>query len=442
MKKKWSFSFWLILIITVIALLIDLSQVSLSLSPTIPFLNKKIAINLPINKTITFVLQKANINRELSFQKGLDLAGGTSITLKAEMDKISKDQKDNALFSAKEVIERRVNLFGVKESVVQTAITNNDYRIIVELPGVTNLSEARSLVGTTAQLEFWELPEKATTAAELYLGSKPTGLTGADLKNAQVTFDQNSGEPVVAFSVVDASQQKFYDATKKIVGKRMAIILDRQYVSAATVREAIRSSGQISGGFTTESAKRLATELNAGALPVSLTPLQEQTIGATLGVSSLNKSLFAGIIGFLIIVIFMIILYKKLGIIASFALVVYVILTLAIFKIIPVVLTLAGIAGFILSIGMAVDANILIFERMREELQRGKPMGMAIEQGFSRAWSSIKDSNISSLITSMILYYFGTGMVRGFAVTLALGVLVSMFSAIFVTRTLLRIFYR
>lgn len=419
--RKSQLLFWFILALTSIALLIDLTQVA----PSIPLL-----------------LQKIHISSTFPFQEGLDLAGGTSITLQAKMDKIPKDQRGNALDSAKDVIERRVNIFGVKESIVQTAIANNDYRIIVELPGVTDINEARSLVGTTAQLEFRELSDTATDAAELVLGSKPTGLTGADLKSAQASFDNNTGEPVVVFTVVDRSQQKFFDATTKLVGHRMAIFLDNQFVSAAVVREAIRTNGQISGGFTTDAAKRLATQLNAGALPVTLTVLQQQTIGATLGVTSLHKSLFAGIVGFIIIVVFMSISYGRLGVLASCALIIYVILTLFVFKLIPVVLTLAGIAGFILSIGMAVDANILIFERMREELYKGKPLDLAVEQGFSRAWASIKDSNISSLITSFILYYFGTSIIRGFAVTLALGVIISMFSAIIVTRTLLRVFYK
>ena len=222
----------------------------------------------------------------------------------------------------------------------------------------------------------------------------------------------------------------------------MAICLDQQCFSAPTVQQAIRDSGQISGGFTTEQAKQLATQLNAGALPVPLTILQQHTVGATLGNASLLKSLFAGIIGFVVIVVFMSILYGRFGMLASLSLILYTLFVMALFKLIPVTLTLAGIAGFILSIGMAVDANILIFERMREELRRGKPRNIAIELGFSRAWSSIRDSNISSIITSLILIYFGTGIVRGFAVTLLVGVLVSMFSAIVVTRTFLRLVYK
>ncbi|MBI4097138.1 MAG: protein translocase subunit SecD, partial [Candidatus Levybacteria bacterium] len=231
--------------------------------------------------------------------------------------------------------------------------------------------------------------------------------------------------------------------TTRNVGKRIGFVLDNVLVDAPVVREAITGgSTVISGGFTTERAKQLQIQLNAGALPISLSVLEQHAIGATLGQSSLEKSLIAGILGFLVIVFFMISLYGRLGVIASLALIVYTLITLALFKLIPVTLTLAGIAGFILSIGIAVDANILIFERMREELRRGMSRETAIEIGFSRAWTSIRDSNIASLITSVVLYYFGTGVVRGFALTLALGILVSMFSAITVTRTLLRMVYR
>jgi preprotein translocase subunit SecD len=259
------------------------------------------------------------------------------------------------------------------------------------------------------------------------------------VENAEVSFSQQTSAPVVAFRVASESQKKFYDTTQKLVGKQMAICLDQQCFSAPTVQQAIRDNGQISGNFTTEQAQQLATQLNAGALPVSLSILSQNTIGATLGEDSMHKSLFAGLVGFVIIVIFMSVLYGRLGMLASVALLLYSIYVLALFKLIPVTLTLAGIAGFILSIGMAVDANILIFERMREELRKGKSRDVAIELGFSRAWSSIRDSNISSIITSLILIYFGTGIVRGFAITLLIGVLVSMFSAIVVTRTFLRI---
>jgi protein-export membrane protein SecD len=237
--------------------------------------------------------------------------------------------------------------------------------------------------------------------------------------------------------------KKFGDITKRNVGKVVAIALDNQLVEAPRVNEPIYGgSAVITGEFTTQQAKTLQIQLNAGALPVSLSVLEQHAIGASLGKESLQKSLVAGLLGFVVIVLFMVVLYGRLGVIASVALTIYTLLILTLFRLIPVTLTLAGIAGFILSIGIAVDANILIFERMKEELRKGRSQTMAIDLGFSRAWPSIRDSNVASLITSSILYYFGTGIIRGFAFTLALGVLVSLFSAITVTRTLLRIFYR
>ena len=399
-------------------------------------------LSIYIDTSSALVVPWLKINRDISFHKGLDLAGGTSVTLKADMSKIPNDQKKQALDSAKDVIERRVNLFGVREPVVRSVFSARDARVVVELPGVADVKQAAALVGKTAQLEFRKVGD-ATASAEIEEKSTPTGLTGADIKSAQVSFDnQRSGEPVVAFTIADKSQKKFFDTIIRLIGKRMAIFLDNQFISAPTVQNAIRDSGQISGRFTTEEAKRLATQLNAGALPVPLSILEQKTIGATLGQSSLEKSLFAAAVGFLAIVIFMTVLYGWLGVVASVSLVLYSLFTLVLFKLIPITLTLAGIAGFILSIGMAVDANILIFERMREEKRKGKTPYIALELGFTRAWSSIRDSNISSIITAFILFQFGTGTVRGFAITLFLGVVVSMFTAINVTRTILRIIYR
>lgn len=440
--KQPRFLLWLILILTVFSFYIDFSFIPFSYTTSkLPIINKKITIRPFWGDNIQFSFWKFSFLRDISFRKGLDLAGGTSVTLKADMSKVPKNSRDSALQGATDVISRRVNLFGVREPIVRSVSSVNDYRIIVELPGITDTQEAVSLVGTTASLEFREV-EQATSSAQARLRTFPTGLSGADVKSAEVTFNSQNGEPVVSFTVADKSQKKFFEATTKLIGKQMAIFLDNQFISSPTVQGAIRDSGQITGNFTTDQAKRLAAQLNAGALPVSLTVLSQNTIGATLGQVSLNKSLFAGILGFITIVIFMCVLYGRLGILACFALILYTIFTLALFKLIPITLTLAGIAGFILSIGMAVDANILIFERMKEEQRKGKSTALALEQGFSRAWSSIRDSNISTIITAIILFHFGTGTVRGFAVTLFLGVIVSMFSAITVTRTFLRIFYK
>lgn len=457
MRKFPRNSFILILFITFFALLINLPKEILINYETakLPIINKKISIHQKFpgfNPNFTF--GKFHFQQDFSFKKGLDLEGGTSVTLRADMKGIPATQRDNALESAKSVIERRVNLFGVSEPIVQTAKTNNDYRVIVEIPGVTDVNQAISLIGKTAKLSFWEegasgsgklKPEELPLGISqvLSIDANQTELSGSDLKEAGVTFDQNSGKPQVQLTFTGNGGKKFADITKRNQGKILAIVLDNVLVTAPRVNDVITTGNAvITGDYTTEQAKALQIQLNAGALPVSLSVLEQHAIGATLGQESLKKSLFAGLLGFLVIVLFMSVLYGRLGIIASFALVVYTLIILALFRLIPVTLTLAGIAGFILSIGIAVDANILIFERMREEMRLGKPRNVALELGFKRAWTSIRDSNISSLITSGILYYFGTGIIRGFALTLAIGVLVSMFSAIVVTRTFLRAFYR
>lgn len=445
MRKNPRFLFWFVVVLTIVAVIINLPAqipVPFGKNKTVPGFSGDISLG-PIQ-----------LRRDFSFRKGLDLQGGTSITLTAYMKDIPKDKQKDALESAKEVIERRVNFFGVSESVVQTATVNGDSRIIVELPGVSDLNQAIALIGTTAKLTFWEEgasgSAKIATPSGLPLGieqviqnPKKTNLSGADLSQTSVSFDPNSGKPQVQLVFTSEGTKKFADITKRNVNKIVPIALDNQIVEAPRVNEPIlNGNAVISGAFTTEQAKQLSIQLNAGALPVSLSVLEQRSIGPTLGEESLAKSLFAGILGFVVIVIFMCVLYGRLGIIASIALILYALFVLALFRLIPVTLTLAGIAGFILSIGMAVDANILIFERMREELRAGKSKSAALELGFSRAWTSIRDSNIASLITSVILFMFGTSIVRGFALTLGLGVLVSMFSAIWVTRTILRLVYR
>lgn len=460
MSKKPRFLFFFILFLTFLAILIHLPPTKLPLSfstPVIPLLNKKLVVDKKIGLDGQSLLQAIGLQRNLAFRKGLDLEGGTSITLKADMKDVASDQRDAALESAKDVIERRVNFFGVAEPVVQTAKVGNEYRVIVEIPGVTDVNQAVDLIGQTAKLTFWEEGPVASDAAltatpsanlplgaTAYLGPNPkrTNLSGNDLEQARVTFDPNDGAPAVELLFTSAGSKKFADITTRNVGKLVAMVLDDVVIEAPSVDEPItQGNAIIRGSFTTETAKQLAVQLNAGALPVELSVLEQRAIGATLGEQSMQKSLFAGIIGFAVIIIFMVALYGKLGVVASVALGIYTLLVLALFRLIPVTLTLAGIAGLILSIGIAVDANILIFERMKEEMRKGKPRNVALELGFSRAWDSIRDSNVASLITSLILYLNGTGSVRGFALTLAIGVLVSLFSAITVTRTFLRFLY-
>lgn len=429
MKKSPRFLLWFIILLTILAVLVNLP------SSFLPF------------------------TKPFSFKKGLDLAGGTSLTFKADMKDISSGQKDKAIDSVKTVIERRINFFGVSEPLVQTAYSRGDYRVIVELPGV-DINQAKNIIGTTAQLSFWEARASPSVGLGLIAspsayplgvievlgkGANKTNLSGRDLADTSVSFDPNTGKPQVQLRFTSEGTKKFAEITQRNVGKIVAIVLDSQVIEAPRVNQPILTGDAvISGAFTNESANALSTSLNAGALPVPLVPLQQHGVDATLGSESLLKSLFAGALGIVIIIIFMTVLYGRLGIIASAALVAYTLFVLSIFKVSTltpygITLTLSGIAGFILSIGMAVDANILIFERMKEEKRRGQSWHEALELGFTRAWTSIRDSNISSLITSFVLYQYGTGAVRGFALTLAIGILVSMFSAIIVTRTLLKL---
>ncbi|MEK9176395.1 MAG: protein translocase subunit SecD [Patescibacteria group bacterium] len=437
-------------------ILLSISAVFINIPQSISFkdFNKEIKFNP------NYLVQKLHLGKEIVYKEGLDLKGGVSLTFKAEVEKLPSAERDQALESAKTVIERRINLFGVSEPLIQTAKVNNDSRIIVELPGVTDVNQAIGLIGATAQLTFWE-PAASVSADLIASGEYPinadisgvgplkkTDLSGSDLSSSAVTFDQNTGSPVVQLKFDSDGKKKFGEITKRNLQKPVAIVLDNLIITAPNVNEAILTGDAvISGGFTQEQAKSLSTQLNAGALPVPLTVLEQHVIGPTLGLESLKKSLVAGAIGFITIVVFMVFLYKRLGVIASIALVMYTLFNLAIFKLssltpFGITLTLAGIAGLILSIGMAVDANILIFERIKEEMRHGKSRSTAIELGFSHAWTSIRDSNVSTLITCLILYTFGTGVIRGFALVLAIGVVVSMFSAITVTRTFLRVFYK
>lgn len=400
-------------------------------------------IDLPKNFSLKFSLGPLYFSRDLNIKEGLDLAGGTHLVLEANMKDISLSQRDTALQSAANIMERRVNLFGVSEPIVQSAKRGTDYRIIVELPGVKDVNQAISLIGQTASLDFREFKDASASALTIPTipNTRPTKVTGKDLQSATADFDPQSGAPVVSFTMTSEGARKFSELTKRLINKPLAIFLDEIPISWPTVNAVISQSGVITGNFTTEQTKQLALQLNAGALPVPIKIIEQRNVGATLGSQSVKKSVIAGFIGLFVVCAFMILNYGKMGLLADLALIIYSLVTLALFKLIPVTLTLAGIAGFILSIGMAVDANILIFERTREEKRWGRTDLAAIELGFSRAFPSIKDSNASTLITCGVLYYFGTGMIRGFALTLAIGVIVSLFSAITVTRTFLRLWY-
>ncbi len=388
----------------------------------------------------------SEVNPEWSFYKpfklGLDLSGGSRLTYEADVSRLNPVDVADAMSSLREVIDRRVNVFGVSEPIVQTENSSlsgtNYHRLIVELPGVTDIKEATKMIAETPQLEFQVLKPGVTAETASTTDFVATGLTGQYLKKAQVSFNQNSLSPSISIEFNAEGAKLFAAITKANVGKPVAILLDNQVISAPSVREEIRDGrAEISGQFTVDEARELTRNLNLGALPVPIKLASTEIIGATLGNEATKKGVEAGLIGLFIVAVFMVLWYRLPGFVAVVSLSIYVMLMLAIFKLFPVTLTAAGIAGFILSIGIAVDANVLIFERFREELKAGKGMHEATKEGFQRAWTSIRDSNLSSIISAAILFWFGTSLIKGFALTLMLGIIVSMFTAITVTRTFL-----
>lgn len=389
------------------------------------------------------------------FRLGLDLSGGSHLIYNADLSQISNSEVDNAMEALRDVIERRVNLFGVSEPVVQVQSGNlvegNEQKLIVDLPGVTDIEEATKVIGQTPLLEFRiekgaEEPQEVKVGkdgkVELNIDSqfKATELTGRYLKRATLEFDQNTREPRVALQFDDEGTKLFAKITEENVGKIVAIYLDGAPISTPVVRDAI-TDGQavISGGFNPSEAKQLVGRLNSGALPVPINLVSKQTIGASLGETAVNSGVKAAIVGFFLIAIFLIIWYRLPGLIAVISLSFFVLIMLTLFKFMGVTLTAAGIAGFIISMGIAVDANVLVFERVKEELKLGRNIVDAVKTGFDRAWFSIRDSNISSFLTALILFWFGTSLVKGFALTLGTGVIVSMFSAIVLTKIFLNL---
>ena len=368
---------------------------------------------------------------------GLDLVGGSRLILEAETTETVAKITPEVMSRLQFAIEQRVNKLGVAETVVQQV---GDKRLLIEIPNVTDLKEAKAFIGETAQLEF-KREGKAPDGSPIWVS---TGLTGRDLAKSDLTTDA-SGQWVVGLEFNAEGAKKFADLTKELVGKPMAIFFDGDLISAPNVNEAIYGGkAQISGGnsgFAYNEAERMVNLLNAGALPVPAKIVEENTVGPTLGADSVAKSQKAGIIGLSFVMLFMLLYYRAPGVIADIALIIYGLILFALFKTIPVTLTLAGIAGFILSVGMAVDANILIFERTKEELRAGRNLFTAINSGFDRAFTSIFDSNMTTIITCTILYFLGTSVVKGFALTLAIGVIVSMFSAITVTKNFMHLIF-
>lgn len=435
-------------------------------------LPKELPINFKLfNREISYTLTSPVIDfnlfgkqyyKEFELKRGLDIQGGIQIVLEADMSAIGIDDRQEALSAAREIILRRVDMYGLAEPTVKTVVKDESYRIIVELPGIDNPEDALLLVGQTAQLEFQLLgvetfpiaedgvlvDQEATPTAQAVL--IPTGLTGAQLKRAIVQSDPQTGEPLVAIEFNDEGRELFADITSNHVGEQLAILIDGYPIMAPTIQDAIvTGQATITGSFSFEEAQNLKIQLNAGALPVPIKVLEQRNVNATLGQESVQKSMFAGIVGIGLVMLFMILYYGAKGVIASIALTIYAILTVALYKIIGVTLTLPGIAGLLLSVGMAVDSNILIFERMKEELRLNKPFNVALELGFGRAWDSIKDANLATIITALILinpmefsFLSSGGLVRGFGITLLLGVLLSLFTGVLVTRTLMRLFLK
>ncbi len=387
--------------------------------------------------------------RKLEWKLGLDLQGGFRVEYQAQPagDKVPDG---GAMNTIRDIIERRVNATGVSEPVVYTVGSD---RVVVELPGVQDAEAIERLVGTTGRLDFVPLSPTVYGSNTTSSGGGPTGVvpgqplpvaqdalfSGDQLDSANAGTD-STGQRAVNFTLHDPGKTLFGNWSSKNVGNYFAIVLDGNVVSSPYIKEAITTgTGEISGSFTAAEMNNLVTILRYGSLPFPIVAVTNEQIPATLGREFLHQTLTAAAIGIALVFLFMLIYYRLPGAVASFALIYYAFVVLAVFRLIPVTLTLAGIAGFVLSVGMAVDANILIFERSKEELRLGKPLAAAIEAGFNRAWNSILDSNVSSLITAGILYWFGSSTIRGFAFVLIIGVLTSMFTAITVTRTVLRL---
>lgn len=403
------------------------------------------------------------LSRDFQFKQGLDIRGGTQVILEADMSTVEELDRPEALAAAAAVISRRVDFYGIAEPSVQTARFGESYRLIVELPGVDDQTQALDLVGQTAQLEFVLLkqppaeqtvqevtrqgPEDASVSAETQnVVLEPIGLGGKQLKRANLAFDQQTGAPTVQLEFDADGRKIFADVTQKNTGEILGIFLDGSPLMLPRISTPILDGlAVITGQFSVEEAKKLSVQLNAGALPVPIKVLEQRIIGASLGQNSVEKSIKAGLIGLGIVSLFMLVIYGKKGLLADFALIVYASLTLALYKIIGVTMTLPGIAGLILSIGMAVDANILIFERIKEELRKGKPFAIAMELGFGKAWDSIKDANVATILTALVLinpanftFLNTSGLVRGFGVTLLIGVVLGLFTGVVVTRNLVR----
>ncbi len=422
------------------------------------------------------VYQNTTADAERPFKLGLDLAGGSHLVYVADTTGIDPQEVPELMNVLREVIDRRVNIFGVSEPIIQVERSsfvseNPTERLVVELPGVTDVSQAVAEIGRTPLLEFklyseelvaqqqsLESLESLTSSSGAVIGDvsingeqvqndrlpfEDTGLTGRYLEKASLEFaGANSGrlanEPLVSVTFTPEGSKLFADITRANVGQQLGIFLDGELLSAPVINEAIvGGTAIISGDFGLEEARELSQNLSFGALPLPIELQSTQTIGASLGSGVLEHGIKAGLLGLALVIIFMISWYRLPGLVAGVSLISYIIIMMALFQLVPVTLTAAGLAGFVLSLGMAVDANVLVFERMKEEFRKGLSSREAAQSGFKRAWSAIRDGNITSLLSAIILFWFGTSLVKGFALVFGMGILVSMFSALVITRTLL-----
>ncbi|NTU70125.1 protein translocase subunit SecD [bacterium] len=404
MKKSLIFKFLFLLVIFVLS--------ALAVWPKGPNLDLR-KIGIPIYK-------------EMKLNKGLDLQGGIELTYELDTKDVSRQEAQDKAIT---VIRNRIDAFGVAEPNIYPESFGNSSRIIVQLPGMSNMDEAMGLIGKTAQLQFKEEDSQGLTEESIMMGgswkSEPA-LSGSDLKRSDVGRDE-TGNIIVNLTFSGEGATKFQEATRRSIGKRIGIFLDDNLISSPMVSEEISGGkAKITADFDLKEAKNLSIQLNAGALPVPMKLVQQKTVGATLGEESIHRSVVAALVGFLAIIIFLIAYYHFLGLLNVFSLVTYTLITLSLFKLFSITLTLAGIAGFILSAGAAAEASVLILERIREEIRKGSPVELAIEAGYKGAWSSIWDSNIVSFLLAIIIFYLGTGLVRGFGLTLALGVVISI----------------
>lgn len=437
------------------ALLVLLIAMCLPENVPVRFNVNKSKINFTINPlSIHTSLFGMKIDKEFKTKLGLDLKGGSHMVFKVDTKGVKSEDMGDALISARDIIEKRVNFFGVSEPLVQNVKSGTEHRITVDLPGLENVSQAVALIGQTAQLRFVEEgpldPKVASTASALDRLNKDTGMTGKHIKKASVVFNSEDGTPQVALAFTTEGSKLFEEITGRNIGKPVGIFLDYFPISAPIVQQKIMDGNAvISGSFGVEEAKQLAVSINSGALPLPIQLIEQRNIGPSLGAEDVKKSVIAGGIGLLTVCIFMIRYYGKLGVIATTALILYGMISFALFRMIPIVLTLPGIAGFILSIGMAVDSNILIFERIKEEQRKGRDFQTAIRLGFGRAMDAIKDANITTMLVAFILFnplnwdfLPQFGMVKGFALTLGIGVATSLFTGVFITQKLIKTFYK